>query len=438
MTSPRTFSPRAALAVVIANMIGTGVFTSLGYQVVDIKSGFAIMVLWTLGGIAALCGALCYAELGAAFPRSGGEYNFLSRIFHPAAGFIAGWISATVGFAAPIALVSLAFAAYLTPASAADTKIIERLIAGSLIISLAIMHSGRRTASAGSQIMFTGFKIAVILVFCALSLIWVSDIQRVDFSPSFTAFEQASSGAFAVSLIFVGYAYTGWNAATYLTGELDAPQRDLPRILIFGTAIVTALYLLLNAVFLLVAPMSALEGVEEIGRVAAEYAFGPAAGSVVGFVFAALLVSTVSAMTVAGPRVLQVIGEDTPALKALSKANEDGIPYRAVWTQTLIALGFISIATFEQVLVFTGFTLSLVSLLTVVGVIYLRWAEPNLQRPFRIPLFPMPPLIFIAIIGWTLWYTIGARPTEALFAAALILSGAAIYAVLKRAEKIKT
>lgn len=432
MEGASKFGARAALAVVIANMIGTGVFTSLGYQVVDIQSGFVILLLWALGGAAALCGALCYAELGAAFPRSGGEYNFLSNAYHPSVGFVAGWISATIGFAAPIALASLAFAAYITPAEHNGTIFVERLMAGSLIIILAILHSGNRNASGGLQTLFTAFKIFVILVFCAAAL-WVTpEFQPVSFTPSPDDFRTLNYGAFAVSLIYVGYAYTGWNAATYLTGELQDAQSKLPRVLILGTAVVTILYIMLNAVFLMVAPIEDLKGVEEVGRVAAIAAFGTSTGQIVGWLLAALLISTVSAMTVAGPRVLQVMGEDVRTFKALSKTNNDGIPVRAIWTQTLLALVFISVGTFEEILIFSGFTLALISLLAVIGVVVLRIHSPSLKRPFRIPLYPLPPIAFITIIGWTLLYTALEKPVETVLSAVLIGSGLVVYLISNR------
>lgn len=421
------FGTRAALSVVIANMIGTGVFTSLGYQVVDIQSGFVIMVLWALGGLTALCGALCYAELGAALPRSGGEYNFLSRIFHPSIGFLGGWVSATIGFAAPIALAALAFAAYITPADNAGTSISERIMAAGLIIAMAIMHAGNRSTSGGLQTLFTAFKIIVIIVFSLAGVLLAPELQPVSFAPSSVSFETLNYGAFAVSLIYVGYAYTGWNAATYMTGELENAQKELPRILILGTATVMVLYLVLNAVFLLVAPINDLKGVEEVGKVAAISAFGDTTGQIIGLLLAALLVSTVSAMTLAGPRVLQVIGEDIPAFRMLAKTNEDGIPYRAVWSQTLLALLFVSIGSFENILVFSGFTLALVSLITVIGVLVLRITQPSLDRPFRLPLYPLPPLIYIAIIGWTLVYLQFEKPIESLFAIILITAGVIIY-----------
>ena len=309
-------------AVVIANMIGTGVFTSLGFQLLDIQSGFAILLLWVLGGIIALCGSMTYAELGAALPRSGGEYNFLSKIYHPCAGFISGWVSATIGFAAPIALTAITFSAYLMSLfPELDTPWVRQFIACGLVLSLAITHSSNRKNSGRLQVVFTIIKVAIIILFCLSALMLSSGTQPISFQPSSDDIDLILNGSFAVSLIYVSYAYTGWNAATYLSSELEDPQKNLPKILISGTLIVMVLYVLLNYVFLAVTPIENMQGKLEIGYIAAQSAFGDIGAKFTGLALALLLISTVSAMTLAGPRVLQVIGEDFTILKFLSKTN---------------------------------------------------------------------------------------------------------------------
>ncbi|MEO0551019.1 MAG: amino acid permease [Pseudomonadota bacterium] len=428
----RYFSPLTALSVIIANMIGTGVFTSLGYQLADIQSGFPLIMLWVLGGIAALCGAICYGELGAALPRSGGEYNFLTRIYHPGFGFIAGWVSAIIGFAAPVALAAMTFGAYATSAIGPDVpEWVDTALAASLVVILCLVHAGRRQAGGSLQIGFTAIKIGAIILFCAGAIWAVPQMQPVTFIPVEGDDVLLTGGAFAVSLIYVSYAYTGWNAATYLSGELEQPQRDLPRVLVAGTLVVMTLYVALNAVFLLVAPMSSMEGEIEVGVIAAESAFGRAGGQFAGLALATLLISTVSAMTIAGPRVLQVIGEDLKPLSALSKTNEDGVPSRAVYFQTAIALLFILTSSFESVLIFSGFVLAFMSFLTVTGVFYLRWKEPDLKRPYRISLFPIPPLIYLSLTAWTLIYVVIEQPIEAYFGLGLIATGLVVYLGLK-------
>lgn len=430
-----------ALAVVVANMIGTGVFTSLGFQLVTLQSGFALIMLWVVGGIIAICGALSYAELGAALPRSGGEYNFLGRIYHPSAGFISGWISSTIGFSAPVALAAMTFGAYTTASFFPDAEQslvnwIERGLAVGLIILLTFIHTIRRETSGQFQIVFTFIKVAVILGISSIALVIVADYQPISLLPRAGDAAAVSSGAFAVSLIYVSYAYTGWNVATYLTGELEHPQRSLPRVLFAGAFGVMLLYILLNAVFLLTTPMEIMVGEVEVGVIVARHVFGQAGAVFTGGVLGVLLISTVSAMTIAGPRVLQVIGQDIRAFRFLAKETEDGLPTTAVTLQSVIALLFVVSATFDQVLVFAGVTLALNSFLAVLGLFVLRARAPELERPFRVPGFPIVPIIFLVLTAWTLIYVVIERPVEVAFSAALIGAGALIY-ILTRDRAVR-
>ncbi|NKB34340.1 MAG: amino acid permease [Pseudomonadales bacterium] len=409
-------------------MIGTGVFTSLGFQLVDIRSGFALLLLWAVGGLAALCGAISYAELGATYPRSGGEYNFLTRIYHPAAGFVSGWISAAVGFAAPTALAAMTFAAYFTTSLFGDVSAtVERLFAIVLLVVLAAVHGTNHRYSGGTQVIFTALKIVVILVFIFATLLVVDSPQPVVFSPIEGDLSVVTSGTFAVALTYVNFAYSGWNAATYLSSEIENPQRTLPWVLITGTSIVTLLYLALNFSFLYTAPMDAMVGEVEVGAIAAQAAFGEVAGGVFGVALALLLISTVSAMTMAGPRVIQVIGEDFPRLRSLGKVNADGIPTTAIYLQSSIAVLFILSSTFESILVFAGFTMALNTFVTVLGLFYTRWKNPELERPYKTFLYPLPPIIFLALTGWTLSFTLIMRPVEGLFSLGVIASGLVFY-----------
>ncbi len=408
-------------------MVGTGVFTSLGFQLLEIRSGFVLLLLWAVGGLIALCGAMTYAELGAAMPRSGGEYNFLTRIYHPAAGFVSGWISATVGFAAPTALAAMTFAAYATSAAGNPPAWLDKALATALVIALTLIHASNRRASGGTQLIFTLIKVSVIVGFCIAAVAFATDPQPVSFAPVAGDADIVFSGAFAIALIYVSYAYTGWNAATYLSGELEQPQRSLPGILATGTLVVAAMYVALNYVFLAVAPMDAMTGQIEIGYIAAESAFGEAGGRLTGLVLALLLVSTVSAMTLAGPRVLQVIGEDFSALRLLGRTNRHGVPAVAIVVQSTLAVLFILSSSFEFVLVFAGFTLALNSFATVLGVFVLRRRQAALPRPYRTFAYPLTPLIYLSLTGWTLAYVLIDKPTEALLGLALIASGLAVY-----------
>lgn len=427
-----SFKPSVAAAIVIANMIGTGVFTSLGFQLVEIQSAPVLLALWAVGGLSALCGAMCYAELGAALPRSGGEYNFLGQIYHPMAGFISGWVSATVGFAAPTALAAMTFGSYL---SAVFPSLSAIWLATGIIVVLTVAHCSSHRGSGGTQRWLTLLKIVLILGFSAAALLSNDSGQLTTFSPVAGDGALLFSGAFAVSLIYVNYAYSGWNAATYITGELENPGRNLPRVLIASTALVCVSYLLLNYVFLSVAPMDAMVGKVEVGYVAATYAFGDAGATIMGILLALLLVSTVSAMILAGPRVLQSIGEDFPVFSRLSAVNRDGIPALAVSVQAVIALLFLWSASFDRILVFSGATMALNTFFTVAGVFVLRARRGDVPRPFRIRLFPLPPLIFLAITGWTLIYIVLQRPVEAMISLGIVASGAAFYGLSASAGK---
>lgn len=416
------------MAVVVANMVGTGVFTSLGFQLLDIRSGFVLLALWAVGGIAAVCGAMTYAELGAAMPRSGGEYNFLSRIYHPAVGFVSGWVSASVGFAGPTALAAMTFAAYATSVLEVSNGVwLEKCLAAGLVIVLTLIHSSNRRNSGGLQVVFTILKVGIIVIFCLAAFIATDTPQAVTFLPVEGDGALLTSGVFAVALIYVSYAYTGWNAATYLSSELENPQRTLPWILMGGTLVVTVLYVSLNFTFLYTTAMDAMVGQLEVGFIAAETTFGEIGGRFTGLVLAMLLISTVSAMTMAGPRVIQVIGEDFPALKSLAKKNKDGIPATAIYIQSAIALLFIFSSTFESVLVFSGFTLALSSFTTVLGIFVLRWKQPDLPRPYKTFLYPLPPLIYLVLTGWTLTFVLISRPLEGLFGLGIIALGLIFY-----------
>lgn len=427
------FKYTTVTAVVIANMVGTGVFTSLGFQLLEIRSGFVLLMLWAVGGLVALCGAMTYAELGAAMPRSGGEYNFLTRIFHPAIGFVSGWVSATVGFAGPTALAAMTFAAYATSALPVDTRPwMLKVLACGLIVVLTLIHGSNRRNSGGLQVVFTVLKVGVIIAFCAGALLLVDTAQPVRFAFANEDTSVLTSGAFAVSLIYVSYAYTGWNAATYLSGELENPQRTLPWILTMGTVVVMFLYLALNFVFLRVTPMDAMSGQLEVGYIAADAAFGEAGGRFAGLVLSLLLISTVSAMTVAGPRVLHVIGQDIKALRLLARINSDGVPATAIMVQSSLAIIFILTSSFESVLVFSGFILALNSFVTVLGIFVLRVRQPDLPRPYRTFGYPITPLIYLSLTGWTLTFVLINKPGESLLGLGVIGAGLILYALLPK------
>lgn len=435
MSSGHRYTPATAIAVVVANMVGTGVFTSIGFQIIDIKSSFALLMLWLVGGIAAMCGALTYAELASRLPRSGGEYHFLSKTYHPAVGFVSGWVSLTVGFAAPTALAAMTFAAYLDSALGDWLSVNRKAAAVLLVAVITYVHGRNHAASGGLQNWFTILKVMLIGLFVLSVFSATQSPQAVHLLPVEGDGAILMSSAFAVSLIYVNYAYTGWNAATYITGEVENPERSVPFVLIAGTAIVIVLYLALNATFLYAVPMEALEGRIEIGVIVAEHTFGTFGAMLMGALLSMLLISTVSAMLMAGPRVLQIIGEDFRLFRRLAVKNSGGVPRTAIYTQGGLAIAFIITSTFDSVLVFSGFILGLSSLFTVLGVFVLRWREglgEDAARSYRTWAYPLPPLLYSAIMLWTLLFITVNRPQEAAVAGVVIVLGLGCYAITER------
>ena len=413
---------------VVANMIGTGVFTSLGFQVAAVPSAFPVLLLWVVGGLVALAGALVYGELGAALPRSGGEYHLLRQSFHPAAGFAAGCVSATMGFAAPTALAAVAMATYLQPLFPGIEPV--HFAAGTVVAFTAI-HSLPLRWGSGINNLLTAAKILLVIAFCGMGLVAGGIATPVVPKPGDLGL--LATPGFAVSLVFVSYAYSGWNAAVYVVGDLERPER-LARALVAGTLLVTVLYVLVNFVVLRSVPLEELAGRIEIGYLAAERILGAAGGRVMAAVLGLVLASTVSAMVFLGPRIVRTMGEDEAFLRPLGRAKADGVPQRALLLQLGITLVLLYSGTFEQILLYAGFTLNLMTAATVAGVFRLRGGKiPGAVRGrFRTPLYPLVPLFFLGMSVWTLGYTLIARPAESLFGLATATAGALLYLVAKR------
>lgn len=243
------------------------------------------------------------------------------------------------------------------------------------------------------------------------------------------------SGSFAVTLIFVNYAYMGWNSATYISSELDNPQKNLPKILLTGTLTVAILYVILNFIFLYVAPIDELVGVKEVGYVAAKHVFGSQGAAIMGVSLSVVLISTVSAMTMAGPRAFQAIGQDYPVFKKLAQTNQHDIPVFAILLQSGLSILFVLTSSFEFILVFAGFTLGVSNFATVLGVIVLRKTQPKLKRPYKTWLYPVTPILYLCLMGWTLIYIIMDKPDEALMSLGVIVLGIIMYYVSKTLQK---
>jgi APA family basic amino acid/polyamine antiporter len=422
-TPRRTIGFFTASSIVIANIIGTGIFTSLGFQLADIQSGFPLLMLWIIGGIAALCGALCYGELSAALPRSGGEYHFLSQIYHPALGFMAGFVSATVGFAAPIALAAMAFGKYFVGVFGVGSPVLLSFV---VVWVVTLFHLRNLQIGSAFQNLWTIVKLLLVGALIAAGFL-IEPKQEITFLPQSGDTAWIFSGAFAIALVYVMYSYSGWNASSYIIGEVKKPEKNVPRSLLAGTLIVIVAYVLLNAVFLATTPQGEMRGQLDVGLIAGKHIFGTNGGRVAGAVICLGLVSAISSMTWIGSRVSMSMGEDHWLLRLLGRKNLHGIPTNAVVLQLLIVNVLLLTRSFESVVQYTQFSLLLCSLFTVLGVMVLRATRPKIARPYRVWAYPMPPIIFAVITLWMMFYLLRWKTIESLAGLATALIGLLLY-----------
>lgn len=424
-----------AISYVIANMVGTGVFTSLGFQLAGgVTDVAAIMILWLMGGVIAFTGAQVYGELGSVMPRSGGEYHFLSELYHPAFGFMSGFFSMFVGFAAPIALAAMALGFYF---SNVYSGIDPKYIAAAVIVLITVVHSTGVRSGGAFQVVFTIIKLVLIVGFIIAGFFFAPEHQNISVIPTATTWEQILSAGFAVSLIYVYYSYSGWNASAYFVSEMKNPLKNLPRSLIIGTFIVTVLYLLLNFVFIYVTPLANLSGQLDVGAVAATDIFGHQGGIIMSGLISLLLISTISSMVFAGPRVIQVIGEDYPALGFMSKKRPNGVPLIAILVQSTISLTLLFTSTFEALLTYLGFVMNIFAFMTILGVFVHRRKYPDMERPYKTKGYPVVPVIFMLFVIWNVFYLFKEKTTETLIGLGTLVVSLIVYFIVNSLSKKK-
>ena len=415
---------RSAAALVLANMIGTGAFTTLGLQLEWLEGGLALLSLWAVGGLVAWCGAVSYAELGTRLPKSGGEAYFLSAIFHPLLGFLSGWVSLTVGFAAAVALSAMAVGSYL----AAWTGWTPSLIAVVSIVGLSLAHSFGTRQSKWIQNGLTGLKLLVVFGLGAAGLLLPAPAEVAPMDWSLAALDEVWSPGAAVAMISVFYAFSGWNAAAYIVEEIREPKKNLPRALVLGTLVVGGLFLLLQYGFLRQAGPAALTGQIDVAQIATVAMFGERAGQFVSVLIGVLLLTGISAMIWIGPRVVRAMGDRHPIWQSFGKlTGPSKLPLRATWLQGGISLFLVATASFEQVLLYSGFVLQLFTFLAIGGLLWLRYRGGGAADGYRSPLYPIPQLLFLGFSGWSMGYLLINQPIESLLGLLNVVAGLAAY-----------
>lgn len=379
--------PRSAVCLVIANMIGAGVFTTSGFALAD-HPPWIVLLAWLVGGVLATCGALCYGALGRRYPRSGGEYELLRATVHPLAGYLAGVVSLIAGFSAPIAIAAATFEIYLRTAFGIESP--AHVLGASVIVVSAILHAVGLNAGARAQDALVVFKLALITGLVVAGGIALAAKGMP--APSTGLPESFDPKSFAVTCVWVSFAYSGWNAASYLAGELQDARRTLTRVLLAGTWITAVAYLALNFVFVFAAPRAELAGQAEVGVLAARSLGGDGAAMVLAALVALAGVTSVTAMTMAGPRVYARMAEDGFLPRAIATTRGHRA---AIALQVVLALGLLWSARFEDLMTWTGWTLWASSALTIAGLVRVRLREGAAAVP--VPGWPWVPALYLVV-----------------------------------------
>ena len=400
-------------------MIGTGVFTSVGFQLASVQNTWSIVLLWLAGGVLALFGAFAYAELGTHFKESGGDYIYLSRVFHPMLGYLSAWAGLTVGFSAPVALAAMAFTKYLAPFGLQNNL----WLAIGIIVLTGLMHSFTIRNSSKFQNLSTAIKVIFILVLIVLGFtIQGSSTNAILLDDSWK--QDLAKPGFAVSMVYVAFAYTGWNAASYVVDEIHNPAKNLPKALIGSTLFVTVVYVFFQIALLKNATAAELQGKEEVTFIAFDKLLGTTGGKWVSAFIAIQLIATISSYLWVGPRVTWAMAKENKLWAPLAKKNKHGIPVIATWVHVIIAVALALTGSFEKILVYAGFVLQLMASLTVATSLFLRNKE---KGAYTSPLKPWLQIIFLLFNAWVLIFTLINRPVESLIGIGILLAGLVVY-----------
>jgi APA family basic amino acid/polyamine antiporter len=433
----------SATALVVSNMVGTGIFATTGFMAGQLGDARLILLAWFVGAVFALCGALSYSELGINFPSSGGEYVYLTRAFGPTWGFMTGWVSFFAGFSAPIALAALAFAdyvGYFFPAfkqanaqftvgsgSLSFTFGGAQLLASALIAVFTILNCFGVGRTAKVQNVLTGTKLVVIASFIFLGFLAGSGSWEHFSQPAVRTSAVSIPVQFMISLLWVMVGYSGWNAATYVAEELKQPDRTLPLALATGTALVTALYLGLNMLFIYSTPLEQMKGVLAIGSLSASNLFGPQVAGTFAALMAISITSTVNAMVTIGPRVYYAMAKNRAFFRIAATVNPRWhTPVAAIVAQGVCAV-LMTLTPFPQLVYYIGFSLTCFTVMSVVSLFVFR-RTPGWQKTRPVSFaFPLVPGAYALVGAGMMTYGVIWQPKASMTALATIAAGAAVY-----------
>ena len=420
--------------IVIGDMIGAGIFTTSGLLLAQLHSPLLLLMLWIVGGLIALSGALSYGELGANFPRAGGDYAFLTELFSPLTGFLSGWVSFLVGFSAPVAASSLAFSEYLVRTLPDDAlphelELIKKVIAIAIILVFTTIHYFGLKGGSKIQNILTVLKIVLVMSLVITGFMYGEGSFEHFRTQTKGIFEGANPKTIGLALMWIMYAYSGWNASTYIGSEVHNPIKNIPRSLIIGTSSVTIIYLLLNILYVYAIPPGEMKGVISIGGLTANNLFNRSMDQLFSLFIALILVSAISVLIMIGPRVYYAMAQSGHFFGLARKLNRSRVPGISILMQSGLAILYVVSGTFDQIITFLSFSLGIFPILAVVGVFKLRIKK---QSVLRMPGYPFLPAVFIVFSIAILILAFLERPVESSIAIGLILVGIPVHYILKQ------
>ena len=431
-----------ATSIVIANMIGTGIFTTSGIMAAHLPSSGWILLCWIFGGIIALSGALCYMELSTRMPEEGGEYLYLKKLYHPLLGFLTGWTSLLVGFSAPIAASALSFSEYMfagleiQPITGDPTDLIfyKKITAIVIIILFTLIHYLGVRVGSGTQNILTALKIIIILGLAGLGIgNGLNEFSEMSFT--IPNYNNGIMGI-GVAMMLVMFSYSGWNASAYIAGELRNPRKSLPRSLIFGTLIVIGLYLILNLFIINAVNIEEMKGVIAVVQLASVKMYGPWIGDILALLIGIALLSSLSAFILIGPRVYYAMARDRLFFNFASKVHpRHRVPGRSIMIQGMIAIAMVIIGTFEQLIIYISFALSIFTWLAVYGIFLTRKKKIGEKNVVKVWGYPFTPIFFLLTTFCLMVITYITQPMESTAAILTVTCGIPFYFVWLKATK---
>ncbi len=433
----------SATALVISNMIGTGILTTSGFLAGQLGSAQLVLAIWGVGAVCALAGAFCYSELGVNFPSSGGEYVYLTEAFGPTWGFMTGWISFFAGFSAPIAAAALAFSDYLGHFSSAlrldsarhvvgsgswELRVgAAQILASSIIALFTIVNCLGIRRTARVQNVLTSLKILIILTFLIMGFAFGRGSWENFTHPAVRTSVTPLFSQFFVSLFYIYVSYSGWNAATYVAEELKHPARTLPLSLAYGTALVAALFIGLNVLFIYAVPLESMKGVVAVGALAAQHLFGPAVAGLFSAAMALSLLATVNAEVTIGPRVYYAMAKNGAFFSMAAKVDPRWhTPVIAIVCQGVCAI-LMTVSPFLNLLLYIGLLLNFFAVLSV-GSLFIFRRRPGWQKLAVVSFaYPLVPAFFVAVGVWMTVLGVMLRPGISAVAVLTVAAGAVVY-----------